>query len=696
MLRSAGMLQPLSSQYPCNAYDPWLFVLFLVRVVLKHSIKSIPANKRRWKASVTLVKCMKKTVLFPLSVGLLLVLVGVIGAIVPSYFENSETLSSFRLKRFSSYEELKTFLNTTLQGNYPYHIDRWGLQPSPTFLTSNLARSGAESASSVPEFSTTNIQVEGVDEADIIKTDGEYIYVISENNITIVKAYPPAEAEILSQIRVNGTLAGMFINGDRLVVFEQKSPYYMYRTLSDKPTAESYIWRAVIKVYNIADRANPVSMRNVTVDGGYFDSRMIGDYVYAVINQPAYYFEGEVPLPKISSDDFVKEISPLDIYYSNVSDYGYSFTTIVAVNVQNDTQEPTVQPFLFGATSNMYVSTSNIYITLLNTTNIIQPAVLGQPNIPQTLEKTIIHRIHIENGEITYASTGEVPGYVLNQFSMDEHNDHFRIATTTGEVWGWGQSTSKNHVYILDSGLNTVGRLEDLVPGEKIYSARFMGDRGYLVTFKKIDPLFVLDLSDPEDPKVLGELEITGYSDYLHPYDETHIIGIGKETIEGEGGNFAWYQGVKISLFDVSDVGAPKEIAKYEIGDRGTDSPILSDHKAFLFDKSKNLLVIPVTVAEIDPAKYPGDVPPYAYGDPVWDGAYVFHISLEGGLTLQGRITHFDDAAELMKSGYYYHSPYSVKRSLYIDDVLYTISDRKIKMNSLLDLGEIGELDLNA
>jgi len=224
-----------------------------------------------------------------------------------------------------------------------------------------------------------------------------------------------------------------------------------------------------------------------------------------------------------------------------------------------------------------------------------------------------------------------------------------------------------------------------------------MGDRGYLVTFKKIDPLFVLDLSDASNPQVLGQLKITGYSDYLHPYDETHIIGIGKETVEGEGGNFAWYQGIKISLFDVSDVESPKELAKYEIGDRGTDSPILRDHKAFLFDKSKNLLVVPVTVAQINPAEYPGEIPPYAYGDFVWDGAYVFRISLEKGLELQGRITHLDNGAEqLLKSEFYtYDFQYLVKRSLYIDNVLYTISDLKIKMNSLTDFSEINELNIN-
>jgi len=219
-----------------------------------------------------------------------------------------------------------------------------------------------------------------------------------------------------------------------------------------------------------------------------------------------------------------------------------------------------------------------------------------------------------------------------------------------------------------------------------------MGDRGYLVTFKKVDPFFVIDLKDPYNPKVLGELKITGYSEYLHPYDENHIIGVGKETEAAETGDFAWYQGVKISLFDVTDVSDPKEIAKYEIGDRGTDSPVLRDHKAFLFDRAKNLLVMPVLVAEIDEAKYPYGVPQYAYGKYVWQGAYVFSISLDEGLQLRGGITHHDSGT--LPEQVIYHSTYSVERSLYVGEVLYTISQQKVKMNSLDNLEEINEVQL--
>ncbi|MDH5690022.1 MAG: beta-propeller domain-containing protein, partial [Candidatus Bathyarchaeota archaeon] len=202
------------------------------------------------------------------------------------------------------------------------------------------------------------------------------------------------------------------------------------------------------------------------------------------------------------------------------------------------------------------------------------------------------------------------------------------------------------------------------------------------------------DLTAPTAPKVLGSLKVTGYSGYLHPYDENHLIGIGKETVASEKDDFAWYQGVKISLFDVSDVSNPVELAKYEIGDRGTDSPVLWDHKALLFDRARNLLVLPIMLAEIDPSQYNGEVPPDAYGEYVWQGAYVFDISLDG-LELRGRITHMEDNADLLNLGYYFGSSYSVERSLYIDNVLYTISGMKVKMNSLETLAEINAVELS-
>jgi uncharacterized secreted protein with C-terminal beta-propeller domain len=229
-----------------------------------------------------------------------------------------------------------------------------------------------------------------------------------------------------------------------------------------------------------------------------------------------------------------------------------------------------------------------------------------------------------------------------------------------------------------------------------------MGEKAYLVTFKKVDPFFTIDLSDPENPKVLGKLKIPGYSDYLHPFDENHIIGIGKDTVEAlddlkenRGIDFTWYQGIKIALFDVSDFENPKELAKIVIGDRGTNSPALQNHKAFLFDREKELLVIPVSLCEISEEikerndGYTGNI----HGDFTFQGAYVYRLSLEG-FEYRGRITHLDDQ-DIIKSSYWgYYGDKAIHRSLYIGDTLYTISNSMVKMNNLEDLSEISSVEL--
>ena len=580
------------------------------------------------------------------------------------------------ISRFSSYEELKEFVNENTQ-------DKDMLVTPGRFWSGAAEEDGSAPAAAGSDYSTTNIQVAGVDEADIVKTDGEYIYLVSGNKTIIVRAYPPEQAQIVSEIELQGTIIGIFINEDRLVLFEQETPYYLY--YDDVPAVEEsyapYISPTLsTRVYDVSDRENPQLQREVSSDGQYLSSRMIGDYTYVVVNEPVYEEEGEPILPEIRVGGNETEIPATDIYYSNVSDYYYMYTTIIAINTQNDDQEPAYETILLGASSTLYVSPNNIYLTFpVWGTDILGREVWDSP-------RTSIHRIHIEGDEIEYMVSGEVPGMVLNQFSMDEYDGHFRVATTT-----WGETTG-NHVYILDMDLNIVGSLEGLAPGETIYSARFMGERGYLVTFKQVDPLFVIDLSDPNNPKELGYLKVTGYSDYLHPYDETHLIGVGKETTDA--GEFAWYQGVKISLFDVSDVNNPQEISKLEIGDRGTDSPVLWDHKAFLFDKARRLLVMPILEAKVDVTEYPEGVPAWAYGEPVWQGAYVFDISIDDGLQFRDRITHIDDPSELEQGYYYYYSPFTVERSLYIEDVLYTISQAKIKMNNLENLDYINELEL--
>ena len=721
-----------------------------------------------------------------------IVVIAVLGLSI--FYINPVIPTQNQIKKFSSYEELKSFLKAKLEES-SYYGDFLGSRTAGIQTTTPTAESAKGTAGE--DYSTTNIQVAGVDEADIVKNDGKYIYTVTGNKVVILNAFPAEEAKILSTLEFNGSVAGIFINEDKLVVFGNLPTYYGYPVAESAPSVKCagdrgcivppirYMPKAFAYVYDIADRENPVLKRNVTVDGNYVNSRMIGDYVYVVANSYIDNTEDMI-LPTIISNGEVRQIPATDVYYFDTIDSSYLFTTILSINTQDDQQDISNKEILMGYTQNMYVSLDNIYIiyqksfsyeeyqnrlydkvlipslpidvaTQINVIRIssisenekyekistilqeyseslsdgqrtnleesVQKKMVEfQTEMQKEMQKTVVHRIAIDSGGIEYKANGEVPGYALNQFSMDEHDGYFRIATTTRNSW-WGpigvstrtqvlstgtgsvETTiarqervvslqeeapaqppqSLNHVYVLDSDLKIVGRLENLAPDESIYSARFLGDRAYLVTFRRVDPLFVIDLSEPSAPKVLGQLKIPGYSDYLHPYDETHIIGIGKEVSESEGG-MALMQGVKLGLFDVTDPENPKEIAKYEIGSRGTDSDALHDHKAFLFDKNKNLLVIPVLLVEGNPFE------PFGYRPYTWQGAYVFETSLDNGFTLKGKITHAP--SNTTHEYYYYYGPYSVKRSLYIDDVLYTVSDKMIKINSLDTLNEIKSVEL--
>ncbi len=558
---------------------------------------------------------------------------------------------SGKLRKFTSQSELTAFLETP---------KKW---PASSYLfTSNVQNMRTLDVSGdATEYSQTNVQVQGVDEADIVKTDGEYIYVIAKDKIFIVRAYPPEEATVLSKVVVAGELKQIFINEDRLVAFYENSTHDGIQ--------------CVIGVYDVSDRTDPSLQREIKVEGSYVGSRMIGDYTYVLVQEYAGIRESGAILPQICFDGDNRTIPAHEIYFSDITDYSYRYTTIVALNVKDDVEKPAYLTMLLGSSATMYVSTENIYLVI------------------SYEGKSILHLIRVENGRISHVADGEVPGTVLNQFSMDEYEGYFRVATTS-EMTTWYEPRpmlqNQNNLYVLNMNLAIVGRIEGIAPGEQIHSVRFMDSVCYLVTFRKVDPFFAIDLSNPDSPRIIGELKITGYSDYMHPYDKNHVIGVGKETLAADEGGFSWYQGVKISVFDVTDMSAPKELAKYEIGDRGTQSPVLGDHKAFMFDRERNLLVLPVSVAKINESQYLGGVPANAWGDTVWQGAYVFTVSLvlNEVIAFRGTITHIED-------GNVHDGSHYVNRALFIHDVLYTISESKIKMNSLQDLSPIGELSLN-
>jgi len=706
----------------------------------------------------------KKTLTYGVAAVLL---VSVLAASIYNFggqFTPTQTLFS-ELKTFSSFEELENFITTNMetanQNQNAYALDSMKNSREATLTTQDsmgampIEPSSASQAEDgeLNDYSGTNLQVEGVDEADNIKTDGEYIYIVSGGNITIVKAYPPEEAKVVSKISVDGSITGIFVKDNKLVVFEMKYAVYPFYGIDlpaetvdsqavnqvetddeepikstepsnqttpseepDRPIDEDIEpakpWIPIyeppttnIKVYDISNKANPVLSRTVSLDGSLTGSRMIGGYVYIVNNQlatqPNYNNEGfDVVLPVIKGDDVI-EVEADKVHYLDVADEIYYLTTIVAINTQDDAVEPTYETFLTSSTTNMYVSLDNMYLVAPDTTNWL---LMGAAE--ESRQETLIYRVKLDQQNIAVEAEGSVPGFVLNQFSMDEHNDYFRIATTE---WtnSWTKETftseSTNNLFVLDMDLNIVGKIENIAPDENIYSVRFMGDKVYMVTFKQIDPFFVIETSNPTQPTILGYLKIPGYSNYLHPYDETHIIGVGMENST-----------LKLSFFDVTDFTSPKEIAKYTIEGGWSSSTALWDHKAFLFDKTKNLLALPVTISTytevidrvIDTDYMPNETNGSMVGDEEtkegtnveereamvirssqYQSAYIFDVSIEQGFVLKGDITH--------PSTNQYQNNAPINRIIYIEDALYTISDQLVKVNNLGSLEPITQIQIS-
>jgi len=673
------------------------------------------------------------------------------------------------IHKFNNIAELKVFLeeHVPVSTMTDYGLGRGGIAAKsmesaavpaqPDAVAEDSAAGSAQTAEEPADYSETNVQVEGVDEADLIKTDGSYIYAVTGNELFIVKAYPGSEAETVSKIKFDSYPENIFVDKDKLVVMGADNAIYQAEIYSSFKRRSPY---AFLKVFDITDRKNPKQVKDLDFEGSYFNSRMIGGYVYFVTNNYSWLADDTIPYPRILEDK--KELSAgqgvPDIYYFDIPYDSVNFTNIAAVNIQNPEQEISSQSYLLSGSQNMYVSQNNIYITYtkyineydlhirmmrelimdrlaaadqekikkieeadsyilapeekLNKINvIIERHIMSLPekeqndleneldakmkqkyeDISKELEKTVIHKIAIDKDKIEYKTVGEVTGSALNQFSMDENNGYFRIATTKGQSWSIyiadESRESYNNIYVLDADLKVVGSLEKLAPGERIYSVRFMGNKAYMVTFKQTDPLFAIDLADPAAPKLLGQLKIPGFSNYLHPYDENTLIGIGKDASETSSGGVRT-QGLKISLFDVSDTANPKEVAKQILGEAGSDSMALYDHKAFLFSKDKNLLVIPVTLVEGSTAR--------RYGGFSFGGAAVFKVG-KNSLELKGKIDHSDGGRQGTRESWmpYNYDDNTVKRSLYIEDELCTFSSKYLKFNKLQDLGEIKTVELN-
>jgi uncharacterized secreted protein with C-terminal beta-propeller domain len=654
---------------------------------------------------------MKKNKLYYLSALVLAIMLITVGC-NPNYAPtNTNTnINSGSLPMFTSEEELVTAFMEGRNYGYYYPRNGWGvLDMAQEEASPAAAGDGAKSTS----YSDTNIQVAGVDEADIIKTDGKYIYVMANNSLYLAEAYPAESARILAHVAIPGfNPQELFIDGDRLMVFG--TTYYSLEEpnktvepgfpVTIEPDIEKseimpYPFHGnlvTIKLFDIKDRSEPELLKTVDIEGSYLTSRKIGSDVYFVINSYPNFISPEplaidiIPMYQetIGDTEPSRNLEPI----ANYDEIGYippqqasNFITVASLSI-SDVDREMGKTVIAGSGENVFASLGNLYIAQTSWPMFDN---IGEP-IGDNVQTTVVTKFALSGGEVNYVATGEVKGHIINQFAMDEHDGYFRIATT---ISGYvdNRDTSTNNVYVLDDTLKATGALEDVAPGESIYAVRFMGKRAYMVTFLHVDPLFVIDLSQPENPEILGKLKIPGYSDYLHPYDETHLIGIGKEvdpSIDADlvhTENAVYYtaiQGVKLALFDVSDVANPIEVYKEVIGDRGTESLASHNHKAFLFDKERELLVIPITLAELKP-----DQPKNMQGEYVFQGAYVYNLSLENGFNLNGRVTHYDTNEAFQKSGeYFYGGQSNITRSMYIENILYTLSQSRLQLNDLTSL----------
>jgi uncharacterized secreted protein with C-terminal beta-propeller domain len=537
-----------------------------------------------------------------------------------------------------------------------------------------------------PSYTGTNVQVQGVDEPDIVKTDGTHLFVATDDKVTIINAYPPNSAKILSAINFSGSsVLGIETSQDRLLVISQQG------------STDSLI---ELLLYDVSNLSSPRLVGNSSIEGSYVAARMAQGYVYAIVQQASYQFgengTAKPALPQVYENGNLVALPPSSVYYAGNDTQISYYTMIVSVNLSNGANS--VTSVLTGPSSTIYVSTENIYVVYTNYLQYYADGIPGDVFTGGVVtaadagyggQNSTIFRASYSNGTVEVQAVGYVPGTVLNQFSLDEYDGYFRVATSHITAVD-GNATTSDDVYVLDQEMGQVSALKNIAPGENIYAVRFVGDLGYVVTFEQIDPLFVISFQDMARPVILSALKVNGYSDYLYPLPNGYLIGVGKDSVPSSSGNFAYYLGLKLSLFQVFDNGTSIQVSRYLIGDRGTDSPVLSDHLAFTFDSTRDIMVIPVLLAEVSGNQtYDPNSPP-PFGDYVWQGVYVFNVT-ESGFTLLGRVSQYPAGQN------YGDSPTSalqIDRSVIIGDTLYTISQSEVMVSGLYSLSTLATIPL--
>jgi inhibitor of cysteine peptidase len=575
------------------------------------------------------------------------IIVGVLlsGSLFVLFNAHDQKLPSGMLPAFENYGQVEQFVGKAGQQG-----EVWNESPTSGALASGDAR-----------HSTTNIQVEGVDEADCVKTDGTYLFITSVDAVSIVRAYPPEAMENVSRVDLRAELGldsgyyvwinGIYIFENRLVVLASISGPNYY---SNGSIFAPMIWRVpddktMVCIFGLSSPQEPKLLGTFGISGYPITSRMADGILYSITQQYIWTFQSDLAKPKTFGPDGSAELPATSVHFDPESTDPSSFINVLAVDVVKMTSEPT--SLLAGYASTIYMSQEALYLTFQKWTggqaSLVQSggASSSTTNASEDSYRTTIFKLSIDGLSIHPAARGEVPGYLLNQFSMDERDGRLRVATSSG----WTDQQS-NSVFILDEHLNATGELRNIAPGERIYSARFVDDVLYLVTFRQVDPLFVIDLSDPAAPSILGQLKVPGFSSYLQPLDQGHLLGLGMQN-----------GSLKLSLFDVTQPSSPQEVGTV-IVPGWSNSQAMWDHKAILFDAQTGTLAIPITS---------------------YDQSWNYSSSI---MVFDVNATHVGVRGVVPADQMEY-----VMRAQFIGDFLYSISDSTVRVNLMSDLSPVQE-----
>lgn len=569
--------------------------------------------------------------------------------------------------------------------------------------------------------SGTNNQVAGVDEADIVKTDGKYVYFAANGALRIALAMNP---RMVSVTKLNGVARELFVEGDRAVVYTANGNGSQARRCTYGYDCafggDGTITK--VSVFDISDRTAPKVTREIELSGSLIAARRIGNAIHTVVADnddsqvPAYAtwpadmdtcgvpeatVRAKFAALKAENEKVIRarrsafpslteqgKTQPIcNILRPPIRD-GQAFTSVVSFDLTDDKSAPTTAT-LQSRPGAVFASGSALYVSVVHrkaNTGALEGKRWYSFYSPSVDEVSEIHKFRIGATPTAtkYVGSGTVPGHVLNQFSMDEWYGYLRVATTKGRVPDPNVESALSILAETESGsLARIGAIEKIAPGEDIRSVRFDDDRGYVVTFKKTDPLFVMDLFEPAKPRILGELKIPGFSTYMHRIDQEHLLSIGFDA--NDHGSFAYFDGVILQLFDVKNPTDPRLLHKEKIGSRGSSSEAATDHLAFNYLAGEGLLAIPMTMCEGG-----GDG---QNGQLSFSGLLVYDVDIERGFTRLGGVDHGTKGVNC--STWWSNATSMVKRSVFLDDLVYSIATDRVKVQRMGHFGlDVADLSM--